>query len=94
VFAAAGVIVPHAAPLQLLPETLHVMPVAGFELGAGVSAAVYVADDPTSTAAGPLMLNVKWLVTVIAAAADLLESAILWATSDRVGGAGKDCGAV
>jgi hypothetical protein len=70
------------------------MPVAGFEFGAGVSVAVYVADIPVVTAAGPLMLNVKWLVIAIAAVADLLGSATLWATSVKLAGVVSDCGAI
>jgi hypothetical protein len=70
------------------------MAVLGFEPGTGVSVAVYVAVAPVLTEFAPLTVNVKWLVTVIAAVAVLLGSATLCAASTTLAGDGSTCGAV
>lgn len=86
--------VPQAEPLHPGPETPQFTTRLGFEFGADVSVAVYWAPAPVFTAAGPLTVSVKLLVTVIAALAAFEGSATLRAVSDTLGGAGRICGAV
>jgi len=87
-------IVPQAVLLHPVPVTLQLTAVLGFELGAGVSVAVYCAEAPAPTLEGPLSINVKPLVIWIAAEPDLAGSATLRAVSVTLDGDGRICGAV
>ncbi len=87
-------IVPHPAPEQPGPLTLHVTTVLGFELGAGVSVAEYCADAPACTELGPETVKVKLLVIVTTTALDFAVSAKLLAVSVTFAGVGRICGAV
>jgi hypothetical protein len=87
-------IVPQAAPVQPVPETLQKITRLGFEFGAGVSVAAYVASLPVMSVDGPATARENELVTVIVAVPLLEGSATLTAVRETTGGEMEICGAV
>jgi hypothetical protein len=87
-------IVPHAAPVHPVPETLHEIARLGFELATGLSVAVKLAAEPAFTEAGPVSVSANELVMVIVPVPLFDGSAMLVAVRETLGGAARIWGAV
>ena len=87
-------IVPHAAPVQRVPEMLQEIIGLGFEPAAGISAAANPALLALETADGPLSVSVKCAVSEITTVLFFDGSATLEAINVTVAGEGSACGAV
>jgi hypothetical protein len=94
VYNPACVMVPHTSAVQPVPATLHETARSGFEFGAVLIVAAYVAKAPAFTEAGPLIETENVLVRFIETVSVFDESATLAAARLADGGAGSICGAV
>jgi hypothetical protein len=87
-------IVPHAAPVQRVPEMLQEITGLGFDPAAGTSAAANPALLALETADGPLSVSVKSAVSEITTVLFFDGSATLEAINVTVAGEGSAWGAV